>query len=138
MVETLGPALLRRPQVVYLGDTAPRAGYQNRSLMRRLNLPIDVSVSLPDVVLCDPEEHTLLVVEAVISSGPVSSGRLDQLQALTTPVTHLGMRIDCVSAFPSRRVFRRFVEEIAWGSSVWIAEEPYNVIHFVALPVDTG
>jgi len=30
----------------------------------------------------------------------------------------------------------RFVEDIAWDSSVWIADEPYNVIHFVALSHD--
>jgi hypothetical protein len=138
VVEMLGPAILQHPQVVYLGDTAPRIGYQNRSLMRRLNLPIDVSVSLPDVILCDPEEQALLVVEAVISSGPITTGRLAQLQALTTGPANLGARIICVSAFPSRRVFRQFAEDVAWGSSVWIADEPYNIIHFVALSHDNG
>jgi hypothetical protein len=138
VVETLGPALLQHPQVVYLGDTAPRIGYQNRSLMRRLNLPIDVSVSLPDVILYDPEEQALLVVEAVISSGPITAGRLVQLQTLTTGPANLGARIIFSSAFPSRRVFRQFVEDIAWGSSVWIADEPYNIIHFVALSHDNG
>lgn len=138
VVETLGPALLQHPQVVYLGDTAPRVGYQNRSLMRRLNLPIDVSVSLPDVILYDPEEQALLVVEAVISSGPITAGRFTQLQALTIGSANLGARIICVSAFPSRRIFRQFVEDIAWGSSVWIEDEPYNIIHFVVLSHDNG
>ena len=134
VVETLGPALLRHPQVVYLGDTAARAGYQNRPLMRRLNLPIDVSVSLPDVILYSPEEQILLVVEAVVSSGPITSGRLAQLQELTASAVKLGIQALYVSAFPSRREFRQFVEDIAWGSSVWIANEPYNIIHFLALP----
>jgi hypothetical protein len=53
VVEVLGPALLRQSQVVYLGDTAPRSGYQNRSLMRQLNMPIDVSVSLQHHTLRD-------------------------------------------------------------------------------------
>jgi len=138
VVETLGPALLQHPQVVYLGDTAPRIGYQNRSLMRRLNLPIDVSVSLPDVILYDLEEQTLIVVEAAISSGPITPGRLAQLQVLTIGPASLGLRTTYVSAFPSRRAFRQFVEDIAWGSSVWIADEPYNIIHFVALSADEG
>ena len=25
---------------------------------------------------------------------------------------------------------RKFLEEIAWGSSVWIEDEPSNIIHF--------
>ena len=136
VVETLGPALLEHPQVVYLGDTAPRAGYQNRTLMRRLNLPIDVSVSLPDVILYGSEEQTLLVVEAVVSSGPITPGRLVRLQEFTAGPVDLGVQTAYISAFPSRRVFRRFVEEIAWESSVWIADEPYNVIHFVSLSRD--
>jgi len=138
VVEMLGPALLQHPQVVYLGDTAPRIGYQNRSLMRRLNLPIDVSVSLPDVILYGPEEQALLVVEAVVSSGSVTPGRLVQLQAFVAGPETLGVRAIYVSTFPSRRVFKRFVEDIAWGSSVWIEDEPYNVIHFVALPHNNG
>jgi hypothetical protein len=136
VVETLGPALLQHPQVVYLGDTAPRAGYQDRSLMRRLNLPIVVSVSLPDVILYSPEDQTLLVVEAVISSGPVTPGRLAQLRELTAGPVSLGVQPVYISAFPSRRVFRRFVEDIAWESSAWIEDEPYNIIHFFALPQD--
>ena len=35
-----------------------------------------------------------------------------------------------MTAFPSRRVFRRFVEEIAWGTQVWIASEAEHVIRF--------
>jgi len=138
VVETLGPALLQHPQVVYLDDTAPRAGYQDRSLMRRLNLPIIVSVSLPDVILCSLEEQTLLVVEAVISSGPVTPGRLAQLRELTAGPVSLGVQPVYISAFPSRRVFRRFVEDIAWESSVWIVDEPYSIIHFVSLSLDDG
>jgi adenine-specific DNA-methyltransferase len=42
------------------------------------------------------------------------------------------MEIDFLTAFPSRKDLRRFVEDIAWGTGVWIADEPWNVIHFVA------
>ena len=51
VVEIFGHAFLSKPQIVYLGDTAPRKGYQNRILMRKLNLPIDTSTSLPDIIL---------------------------------------------------------------------------------------
>ncbi|MGA1844558.1 MAG: BsuBI/PstI family type II restriction endonuclease [bacterium] len=134
IVETLGPALLQRPQVVYLGDTAPRFGYQNRALMRSLNLPIDISVSLPDVILYGSEERSLLVVEAVVSTGPVTQERLDQLMEFTNGPAKLGVKIIFISAFPSRKVFRQYAEDIAWGSSVWIENEPYNIIQFIALP----
>ncbi|MBM4430100.1 MAG: hypothetical protein FJ026_07105 [Chloroflexi bacterium] len=138
VVETLGPALLRRTEVVYLGDTAPRVGYQNRALMRQLNLPIDVSVALPDVILYSPQEPVLLVAEVVVSSGPITPARLAQLQKLTANTVTLGIQVLYISAFPSRRILRRFVEDIVWGSSVWIEREPHNIIHFALCPRSAG
>jgi hypothetical protein len=130
VIEIFGHAFLDKPQTVYLGDTAPRKGYQNRTLMRRLNLPIDTTASLPDVILFSEPESHLVIVEAVISSGPINSIRLEQLHKFTRGPKKLGVKISYVSAFPSRAVFRRFVEEIAWGSSVWIENEPNNIVHF--------
>jgi hypothetical protein len=132
VVEILAPALLRRPAVLYLGDTAPRSGFQDRVLMRRLNLPIDVRGSLPDVVLYDPDDR-LLIVEVVTSGGPIDSTRLVKLRELARGPAKLGKLIDYVTAFSTRRILRSFVEQIAWGTSVWIAEEPSNLIHFVRI-----
>lgn len=130
IVEVFSHAFLNEPQVVYLGDTAPRKGYQNRSLMRKLNLPIDTTASLPDVILFSGYESHLVIVEAVTSSGPVNPIRLEQLQKFTRGPKKLGHKISYVSAFPSRGVFRRFIDDIVWGSSVWIEIEPNNIVHF--------
>lgn len=132
VVETLAPALLKHPSVLYLGDTAPRSGFQDRTLMRRLNLPIDTQESLPDVVLYDPDEG-LLVVEVVTSGGPIDSARFDQLRKFARGPHKLGVNVEYLTAFPTRRAFRTFVEQIAWGTSVWIAAEPSNLIHFVPI-----
>jgi len=130
VIEIFGHAFLDNPQTVYLGDSAPRKGYQNRTLMRRLNLPIDTTASLPDVILFSEPESHLVIVEAVTSSGPVNPIRLEQLHKFTKGPRKLGIKVSYVSAFPSRAVFRRFVEEIAWGSSTWIGNEPNNIVHF--------
>jgi hypothetical protein len=98
--------------------------------MRELNLPIQVTASLPDVILLCEVERVLVVVEVVASSGPVSELRLGQLRQLVQQSLLLGYRPRYVTAFPSRRVFRRFVEEIAWGTQVWIANEASQVITF--------
>lgn len=129
-VEIFGHAFLTEPQVVYLGDTAPRKGYQNRPLMRKLNLPIDTAASLPDVILFSEPESHLLIIEVVTSSGSINSIRLEQLQNFTKGPKKLSYKISYISVFPSRPVFRKFVEDIAWGSSVWIANEPNNIVHF--------
>ncbi|HEX4962261.1 MAG TPA: BsuBI/PstI family type II restriction endonuclease [Thermoanaerobaculia bacterium] len=113
VVEVLAPALMRQPLVLYLGDTSPRAGFQDRALMRRLNLPIDVQESLPDVILYDDEERLLVIAETVTSVGPIDSTRLEQLRELVQGPLKLGVRIEYLTAFPTRRALRTFVEQIA-------------------------
>jgi hypothetical protein len=130
VVQVYAPAFLKAPQVIYLGDTRHKGGYQNRDLMRELNLPLQVTASLPDVILlCEVERH-LVVVEVVASSGPISAARLVQLHQLVQQSATLGYQPRYVTAFPSRRVFRRFIEDIAWGTQVWIANEAEHVIRF--------
>lgn len=130
VAEIFGRAYLEQPEVVYLGDTAPRKGFQNRGLMRRLNLPIDTAVSLPDVILCSELQKQLVIVEVVTSSGVMNTMRLEQLRRFAKGPRRLGYIISYVTAFPSRGIFRRFIEEIAWKSSVWIESEPNNIVHF--------
>jgi hypothetical protein len=130
VVQVYAPTFLKAPQVVYLGDTRHKDGYQNRDLMRELNFPLQVTASLPDVVLLCEAERRLVVVEVVASSGPISEARLGQLEQLVQQPLNLGYRPHYVTAFPSRRVFRRFVEDIAWGTQVWIANEAGQVITF--------
>jgi hypothetical protein len=122
--------VVEAPRVVHLGDTRHKGGYQNRDLMRELNLPIQVTANLPDVILLCEMERYLVVVEVVASSGPISTARLAQLQHLVQQAQALGYRPRYVSAFPSRRVFRRFVEDISWSTQVWIANEAEQVINF--------
>jgi hypothetical protein len=132
VVQVYAPTFLKAPQVVYVGDTRNKGGYQNRDLMRELNLPLLVTASLPDVILLDETERCLVVVEVVASSGPISEARLSQLEQLVQRSLELGYRPRYVTAFPSRRVFRRFVEDIAWGTQVWITHEAGQVITFGA------
>lgn len=130
VIEVYAPAFLKRPRVVYLGDTRHKGGYQNRDLMRELNLPVQVTANLPDAILFCETERRLVVVEVVASSGPISAARLVQLESLVMQCVSLGVRLHYVTVFPSRRIFRRFVEDIAWGTDVWIADEPEHLVRF--------
>jgi hypothetical protein len=130
VVEHYASRFMMQPRVVYLGDTRHKDGYQNRNLMRELNLPIQVTANLPDLImLCEAERH-LVVVEVVVSSGPISASRMAQLDRLVLQPQALGYRLRYVTAFPNRRILRRFIEDIAWGTDVWVASEPEGVIRF--------
>jgi hypothetical protein len=76
VVESYGPAFLRDPRVIFLGDAARKTGYQDRAMMRELNLPIAVTAGLPDVILFSEATKELVVAEAVVSTGVINESRL--------------------------------------------------------------
>ncbi len=129
-VEVFGPAFHERPAAVYIGDTARKSGYQNRELMRELNLPVEIKAGLPDVILFAQGQGRLIVCEVVTSTGSITRSRLAQLRALVGGAERLGHSVEFVTAVPSRAVLRRFIEGIAWGTAVWVASEPNNLILF--------
>lgn len=130
VVECLIPILLKTPVIAYLGDTAKKSGYQDREMLRSINLPISVASALPDVVAVDETERRIVVVEIVTSSGPITNARKRDLDALVQEAVKLRHRPIYVTAFPDRRTFRRFAAELAWGTRVWISDEPAHVIWF--------
>ena len=98
--------------------------------MREVNLPIEVKANLPDVILLSQSARELVVPEAVVSTGIISESRLAQLLELTSASARLGFTIRFLTAFPSRSLLRRFADQIAWGTAVWVAAEPNNLVLF--------
>jgi len=67
------------------------------------------------------------VIEAVHSSGPISSIRLLELRRLAKGCT---ASIVFITAFLNRVTFRKFAPDIAWETEVWIADAPDHMVHF--------
>jgi hypothetical protein len=82
---------------------------------------------LPDVVLYDENRNWLFLIEAVTSHGPVSAKRHVELEAV---LTNAGPGRVYVSAFPSFREFKRYADQIAWETEVWVAEFPEHLLHY--------
>ena len=82
---------------------------------------------MPDVVLHWPENNWLILVESVVSHGPVSPKRYAELAQL---FKHSTAGIVYVTAFPTRAVMGKYLGEIAWETEVWVAESPSHLIHF--------
>jgi adenine-specific DNA-methyltransferase len=114
-------------QVLYVGDTARKNLYIDEDLFNELGIPIPSHDKLPDVLMYDPENKWLILVEAVTSHGPVSSKRLEELERLFSDC--IAERI-YVSAFPDWATFKKYVDDIAWDTDVWIAEVPDHMLHF--------
>jgi len=128
--EILAPAYIPGFEPVYISDTRDKLLYVNGDLTFALNLDLDEHDKLPDVILYRRAMNIVYVVEAVTSVGPVSESRKKEIHSIMTKRGPLKFGVVCVTAFPDRRAFRRFVSDIAWETKVWIAAERFGIIHF--------
>lgn len=113
--------------VIYLGDTARKMLHRRKDILSRLKIPITKHDKLPDVVLFDAEKNHLLLIEAVTAHGPLSPKRQTELEEILSECP--AKRI-YVSAFLDFKEFKKHIDNIAWETEVWIAENPGHMIHF--------
>jgi hypothetical protein len=115
-------------EVVYVGDTEAKWGaYFDRDLAKSINIAPKAHGQMPDVVVYLRARHWLVLVEAVISNGPVDDRRREELTAL---FASSGIPLVFVTAFASRGVMRKYLADLAWETEVWCADAPTHLIHF--------
>lgn len=127
IIEEFGPRFAPGGKLVYVGDTGNKYGYYDFELLLRLGVSLDDHGKMPDVILYDEEQSWLFLVESVTSHGPVDGKRYLELRELFRDAQ---AALVYVTAFPTRKVFGRFLSEIAWETEVWISESPSHLIHF--------
>lgn len=114
-------------ELLYVGDTANKFLLLEKEKLESLSFFKLTHDELPDVVAYSSKKNWLFLVEAVHSSGPITSLRLEELKRLTKKCS---AEIVYVTAFLDRGTFRKFAPDIAWESEVWIADAPDHLIHF--------
>jgi DNA (cytosine-5)-methyltransferase 1 len=116
-------------EVLYIGDASNKLLYVNSDRLAGIGLPPPSRETLPDVVAYVQEKGWVFFVEAVTSFNPISDMRREQLRrhAQTKGMNH---KIIFVTAFPDRKTFAKFSQQIGWETEVWIASHPAHMIHF--------
>ena len=127
IVEQFARRFVPGGQLVYVGDTGEKWGYFDQELFASLGLKVDDHGKMPDVILYYPDRSWLILAEAVTSHGPVDAKRHRELDSL---FKNSKAGLVFVSAFPDRRTFTRYIEQISWETEVWIADNPSHLIHF--------
>jgi DNA (cytosine-5)-methyltransferase 1 len=122
-------------KVLYIADAAKKRGdegefrvHKEEPEMERLGLPpLRKGQKMVDIIAYDPTRNWLLLIEAVHSSNPFTPLRHQQLREA---VRECKAGRVYVTAFASKRDFRKHAADISWETEVWIAEEPDHLIHF--------
>lgn len=127
IVEDFGPRFVPGGVLIYAGDTGEKMGYFDEQLLKNLGVEVNSHGKMPDVVIYYPEKEWLILVESVTSHGPVDGKRHGELESI---FKHSKAGIVYVTAFPTRSLMARYLNEIAWETEVWVADAPSHLIHF--------
>jgi type II restriction enzyme len=127
VIEEFGPRFAPGAKLIYIGDAAHKAFIFEKDIFATLGVTVSDHGKLPDIVLYIEAKNWLYLIEAVTSHGPVSPKRYVELEELFKGCSAGRVYI---SAFPGFTTFKKFINEIAWETEVWIAENPSHLIHF--------
>ena len=127
VIEEFCPRFTPGGIVVYIGDAENKFLHLNEDYLKKLGVNIPAAAKMPDAVIHDTSRDWLILVEAVVSAGPVDGKRRQELKRLFS-----GCKIGLVfvSAFATREAMRGFLAQISWETEVWIEENPDHLIHF--------
>lgn len=127
VIEQFGPRYAPGATVLYMGDAANKFVIFEQESLERLGVPITTHDKLPDIILYDEARNWLYLIEAVTSHGSVSHKRKFELEQLLQG-SHV-KRI-YITAFLTFTQYNHHCLNIAWETTVWIAEVPEHMIHY--------
>lgn len=114
-------------EILYIVDTTDKYLVRDDAKLKAIGFFELGHEELPDIVAYSDNKNLLFLIEAVHSFGQMSELRVEKLKSKLAECT---ADIVFVSAFENKKIFRRFAENIAWESEVWIADSPDHMIHF--------
>ncbi len=126
IIGEFAPRFAPSAECLYVGDTTEKDLVKNEDKLRELGFIITLHDKMPDVVLYSEEKNWLYFVEAVTSVGPMEPKRIKEIEEMTAGVSAGKIY---VTAFLDFKTFKKFSEELAWETEVWIADMPDHMIH---------
>lgn len=132
VIEEFAPRYLQEPAVLWLSESSNKIVARDVNLAKAIGIHIEVDKNLPDIILVDTgSPETLIVfVEVVATDGPIDELRKQALSKIVAKGGFDAKHVAFLTAFRDRAAaaFRKASAELAWGSFVWFASEPAQVI----------
>ncbi|ADC47016.1 type II restriction endonuclease [Methanobrevibacter ruminantium M1] len=126
IIKEFAPRFAPNSECLYVGDTTKKDLIKNTEKLQELGFEISLHDKMPDVVLYSEENDWIYFVEAVTSVGPMSQKRVNEIEKMTEEVESGKI---FVTAFLDMKDFKKFSEEIAWETEIWVASFPDHMIH---------
>ena len=126
IIEEFAPRFAPNSECLYVGDTIEKDLVKNDDKLEKLGFEITLHDKMPDVVLYREDKDWIYFVESVTSVGPMDPKRILEIEEMTKDVKAGKVY---VTAFLDFKTYKRFSEDLAWETEVWIAEMPEHMIH---------
>ena len=126
IIEEFAPRFAPNSECLYVGDTIEKDLVKNVEKLKELGFEITLHDKMPDIVLYRKDKDWIYFVESVTSVGPMDPKRILEITEMTKDVTAGKI---FVTAFLDFKTYKKFAEELAWETEVWIAEMPEHMIH---------
>ncbi len=126
ILEEFAPRFAPHCECVYVGDTINKNMVEDNIKLQELGFEITQHDKMPDVVLYKEDKNWIYFIEAVTSVGPMNPKRIEEIKAMTKNVVAGKIFI---TAFLDFSTFKKFSEDLAWETEVWISEMPDHMIH---------
>lgn len=126
IIEEFAPRFAPNSECLYVGDTIEKDLVKNVDKLEKLGFEITLHDKMPDVVLYREDKDWIYFVESVTSVGTMDPKRILEIEEMTKDVKAGKVY---VTAFLDFKTYKKFSEELAWETEVWIAEMPEHMIH---------
>ena len=126
IIEEFAPRFAPNSECLYVGDTIEKDLVKNLEKLKELGFEITLHDKMPDIVLYRKDKDWIYFVESVTSVGPMDPNRILEITEMTKDVTAGKI---FVTAFLDFKTYKKFAEDLAWETEVWIAEMPEHMIH---------
>lgn len=126
IIEEFAPRFAPNSECLYVGDTIQKDMVKNVERLSELGFEITLHDKMPDVVLYREDKDWIYFIESVTSVGPMDPKRIVEIQDMTGNVTAGKIYVTAFLDFPT---FKKFSEQLAWETEVWIADMPDHMIH---------
>jgi len=133
VVEQFTKNFMKDPAVILMSESAKKMLMKDDDLCKAIGFNINLSSVLPDLILADlgEKQPIIVFVECVATDGPINDRRRQELMDMACAANYREEDCAFVTVFKDRSdsVSRKLVPSVAWGTFIWYASEPEEIIY---------
>lgn len=126
IIENFASRFAPNSECLYVGDTTQKDLVKLEEKLTEIGFEVTLHDKMPDIILYSDEKKWLYFIEAVTSVGPMEPKRVKEIMEMTKNVK---IKKIFITAFLDFKTYKKFSEQLAWETEVWIAEIPDHMIH---------